>query len=306
MITSAIAGCLGACLAVAMGFSLISATQLTDPFGYPVYVAVRWVYPPHARFDNTAWTYGTDYAITAVTFYLASLMWMEWRRWDTLRACSIGIMLLDGTSTLIGGAAHHVYSGIATDLNSTTFRVTWTVVVGLTAVTGSVIGYLASSILWRCDFSHPFTRLCSGPFWASWGVTLALANTGGMFSHARPACDIFIAGAAQAFPTFYLCFAVFYCFIFHRGKYKVSPHTPIILITALLNNAPLLFLFPHLVRTFSLGVTNAILHSFLFVSWAGQGWALRLLLPAIPPANTGKLSSTKQLNKKKIKNKKKL
>ena len=280
MITTVATSLLSAAFSFALSTVVVQSTQGPDGRGRWTYELADWEYPPHAMFDNTAATYVTDYMITIAMCAIV----LVFVRMDTtaadMKRHSILLLLTNGLSTLIGGIAHHTYSGEVKDLNSQRFYCMWCWVVGLTVVAGVWQGLLATALLRRCSGNH-WSSAPSRPklFWAVWAVSLVTLVLAGRLSHTRPACDIFVAGAMQAVPTGYLMFAVWRSCV-QTTTLRIPPLNLAVLMTSIVLNAPLIFLYPYLVRSCSLPVTNTILHAVLLVSWSGQGFGLRSVLRA--------------------------
>jgi len=109
-------------------------------------------------------------------------------------------------------------------------------------------------------------------FWYTYGIVLTAIDALGYLSLKRPACDIFIAGTMQTFPTIY--------FTLNTALYlrqeesvptlpKVMNMLPTILF-AFYINAPLLPLYPVLSHFMDLPAVNTILHTWLGVAWSCQ------------------------------------
>lgn len=280
MITTVVASLLCAAFSFALSAVVVQCTQGPDARGRPTYEAAHWMYPAHAMFDNTAATYVTDYVITIAMCALALII----ARIDTpsadVKRYAVLLLLTNGLSTLIGGMAHHAYSGAVQDLNSGLFYGMWCWVVGLTVVAGAWQGQLAAALLRRCPEDH-WSSAPSRPglFWAVWAASLVSLVLAGWLSHTRPACDIFVAGGMQAVPTGYLMLAVWRSCV-QTKTLRLPPLDLTALLVSIVLNAPLIFIYPYLVRSCSLPVTNTILHAVLLVSWCGQGFGLRSILRA--------------------------
>jgi len=106
--------------------------------------------------------------------------------------------------------------------------------------------------------------------WLFWAVVLVVLVVMGVFSCVRPACDVFILGATQALPTFYLQVAVL------TASPMLPASTSTKLQLGLMGNVPLIFAYPWLVvhSGLSLGSINAMLHSVIALSWGLQGRGL--------------------------------
>jgi len=110
----------------------------------------------HTKFDNTVWTYGTDYILTFVMCYLA------WRCWNVgggaagrkngttsssfqLRLYSSSLLLCYGLSTLAGGLAHQYFTSLQL-LNTTNFQWLWTICVGNVAFASGYMGLIGREV----------------------------------------------------------------------------------------------------------------------------------------------------------------
>ena len=115
----------------------------------------------HTKFDNTVWTYGTDYILTLVMCYLA------WRCWNVgnagaagrnhgtsvssssssfqLRLYSSSLLLCYGLSTLAGGLAHQYFTSLQL-LNTMNFQWLWTVCVGNVAFASGYMGLIGREV----------------------------------------------------------------------------------------------------------------------------------------------------------------
>ena len=89
-------------------------------------------------FDNTAWTYGTDYGLGVIMAVLATSILSYSRRGvsDSLCLRSAGLLLGYCVSVLAGGYCHQFYTTVESR-NSLSFRILWTICVGtVTAASG--------------------------------------------------------------------------------------------------------------------------------------------------------------------------
>ena len=266
------------------------------------YKPARWHYDEdNTHFDNTAWTYGTDYWLTAAMLFLAARCLKatpSGRMLDPdattslkLRVRSAALLILYAISTLAGGYAHHYYHGVG-DLNTVSFRILWTICVGTVTSAGAAMLWIGSEFCKQyhanvCG-SEVLFRLPTMPTWfcAAWGCYITGLCILGEISYKRPACDIFVAGTTQTFPTAYL---VLLCAA-HKWSFgrKTSDH-PIhacdrvqmkyllLWYGGLTLNIPLLPAYPLMVQytDWSLATVNTLLHAWLTMSWGMQGIALR-------------------------------
>ena len=266
------------------------------------YKPAYWHYDDeNTHFDNTAWTYGTDYWLTAAMLFLAARCLKatpSGRMLDPngtnslkLRVRSAALLVLYAISTLAGGYAHHHYHGVD-DLNTASFRVLWTICVGTVTSAGAAMLWIGSEFCKQyhanvCG-SEVLFRLPTMPTWfcAAWGCYITGLCILGAISYKRPACDIFVAGTTQTFPTAYL---VLLCAA-HKWSFgcKTSDHSThacdrvqirylLLWYAGLTLNIPLLPAYPLMVQytNWSLATVNTLLHAWLTMSWGMQGIALR-------------------------------
>lgn len=248
------------------------------------------------KFDNTPWTYGTDYLLAAVMSILAIKCLME-RAPDNcptknkaslrLRLYSASLLICYGISTLAGGWAHQHFTSIES-LNTIRFRVFWCVCVGNVAFGSCYMGLIGREVqkVFGVKGAVPL-----GPrwFWPVYGSYMAAACGLGYISFKRPACDIFIAGITQ-FPTTLYCLLVLGLrkwpsssrTVESIGSKKESPidlvRLPyrIMYYIGFIGNAPLLPMYPLLVQYSGMSIAgiNTLLHSWLMVMWGMQGIGL--------------------------------
>mmetsp|Transcript_4936 Transcript_4936/g.14008 ORF Transcript_4936/g.14008 Transcript_4936/m.14008 type:complete len:460 (-) Transcript_4936:1733-3112(-) len=266
------------------------------------YKPAHWHYDhDDTHFDNTAWTYGTDYWLTVAMVVLAARCLKatpSGRMFDPsatssfqLRVRSAVLLILYGISTLAGGYAHHSYHGVD-DLNTVGFRVLWTICVGTVTSAGAAMLWIGSEL---CKQYHAnvcgseiIFRIPTMPTWfcAAWGCYITGLCILGEISYKRPACDIFVAGTTQTFPTAYLVLLV----AAHKwtgGRRtenqpthacdRVQMKYRLVWYAGMLLNVPLLPAYPLMVQytDWSLAAVNTLLHAWLTMSWGMQGIALR-------------------------------
>ena len=266
------------------------------------YKPARWQYDEdNTHFDNTAWTYGTDYWLAAAMLFLAArclkatpsgqMLDPNASNSLKLRVRSASLLILYAISTLAGGYAHHNYHGVG-DLNTVSFRVLWTICVGTVTSAGAAMLWIGSEF---CKQYHAnvcgseiLFRLPTMPTWfcVAWGCYITGLCILGAISYKRPACDIFVAGTTQSFPTAYL---VLLCaahkWSFGRKSDDHSTHACdrvqmrylLLWYAGLTLNVPLLPAYPLMVQytNWSLATVNTLLHAWLTMSWGMQGIALR-------------------------------
>ncbi|KAL7532193.1 hypothetical protein ACHAXR_006359 [Thalassiosira sp. AJA248-18] len=261
----------------------------------------------NTKFDNTPWTYNTDYLLTVVMSVLAIKCLME-RAPDNcpqknqaslrLRLYSASLLICYAISTLAGAWSHQHFTTIDS-LNTSRFRVFWFVCVGNVAFASCYMGLIGREVqkVFGVQGAVPL-----GPwwFWPVYGTYMAAACGLGYISFKRPACDIFIAGITQFPSTFYCLLALG----LRKWSSSSGPmedrmkETPIGLVRlsyrlmfyiGFIGNAPLLPMYPMLVQYsgMSLAGINTLLHSCKFYTQTlGLSFLLSFLLSAdliIPP-----------------------
>lgn len=295
-------------LAVALPLCWVLTRGLGD-LGRLTYQSARWHYDDNARFDNTWPTWATDLALALLSAAQAVRLCCAAPH-SELRERVVALLACYAASTAIGGFAHQRYSGEFRELNTPFFRTTWSVVVCLTAASGAVLGLIGNELmrlraavpsaggLGACVVSPrgggraaasfgvvglraaavqmgppapvPVLVRVSDAVWRAWTAVMVTLAVRGAFSHTRPACDIFFAGASQALPTFYLQLEIFAW----RGRMDRAAWW--LLNVGLFGNMPLIFIYPWLVQRsgLNLGAVNALLHGVLAFSWCLQGLGL--------------------------------
>ncbi len=240
--------------------------SLPQAISSSLYNPAAYTYDSTTKFDNTPLTYATDYIIAAEMILLAVCILRNVKE-SSLKSSSISLLFLYCLSVVAGGLSHQYYTTLES-LNKASFRFMWTIVVGCTTMAGAFIGMAGSSY---SNLTHLTKRyhVLTIPnwFWLLYGTALTALVPYGALSMKRPAADIFIAGVTQTPPTVYLVISLW------SSRHPRSKTFGVITLTiGALLNAPLLPLYPALVNAgLSLGVVNAILHSWLFVAWGMQG-----------------------------------
>lgn len=221
-------------------------------------------------FDNTVWTYGTDYALAVVMTYIA-------QRRVTQSNIGRGLFYMYALSVTCGGLAHQFYTELE-QRNTWTFRLLWTICVGSVTAASGFMGSLATELLDREKEIHKEQHCHILPrvphsFWIAYGTTTTLVCLVGGISFQRPACDIFIAGITQSPTTFYMMALLYFNFP------ALSNLSRWMGIVGFILNAPLLPMYPLLVQytTLSLGAVNALLHSWLLMGWGSQGFSVQAM-----------------------------
>jgi len=256
----------------------------------------------HTKFDNTHWTYGTDYVLTAVMFFLAYKCWMaqcssscssssekKKNNKDSikLRAYSASLLLCYGISTFAGGYSHQTFTSIDS-LNTLKFRLFWIICVGNVSFASCYMGLIGREVQKVFGVRG---RMPLGPwwFWPVYGTYMVATCAMGYISFKRPACDIFIAGSTQ-FPSTFYCLGALGLRKWNKSKNETSspigyvrlPYRLMYYI-GFIGNAPLLPMYPLLVQYsgLSLAGINTLLHTCLMVMWGMQGISLLHLCNAM-------------------------
>lgn len=177
-------------------------------------------------FDNTILTWGTDYALVVIMTYAAISCLRSTSLNDnvtsapdqskSLRIKSACLFLSYAISCLAGGYAHMTFTSMD-QLNSTHFRMIWTICVGGVTAAGGFMGACGSEIYRIMNADIPSSQAdarirfrlayVDNLLWCIYGVYMTWVCIQGEISYTRPACDIFVAGTSQFPPTVY-CFVV--------------------------------------------------------------------------------------------------
>jgi len=258
------------------------------------YVPANYQYDEeNTRFDNTVWTYGTDYTLAVIMLFGAIHTWKSGCKFTSLRLYSTVMLLCYVTSVTAGAIAHQHYLTVDS-LNTGEFRILWTICVGTVTLAGGFIGAIGSEIGKALQGMNGRTATPIFPqiFWAYYGIFQTTVCIMGGISFKRPACDIFIAGTTQAVPTFYAVFMLMQCYWETETKslrnrtvismFYVNLQTKftfayrILFLIGFSLNSPLLPAYPILLSlNLSLGTVNTILHTNLCLAWGLQCLTLR-------------------------------
>ena len=196
-------------------FSLHFPFHLPGPLAtaaLQTYIPARYIYDEqYTKFDNSIWTYATDYMLTFVMFALAYCIvtpttssQTSSRQTKKLRYYSAAMLTTYGLSTLAGGIAHQTVRGVD-NLNTLHFQLLWIVCVGNVSFASCWMGLIGREIVSVVTSSTEDSRresssaLPLGPWyiWPYYGCFMTAACALGYMSFKRPACDIFIAGITQ-------------------------------------------------------------------------------------------------------------
>ena len=111
----------------------------------------------NTKFDNSNWTYGTDYILTVVMFYLANKCYFaktpsnypkgidKNKKSFKLRAYSSSLLLCYGISTLAGGYSHQTFTSVDM-LNTMKFRLFWIICVGNVSFASCYMGLIGREV----------------------------------------------------------------------------------------------------------------------------------------------------------------
>jgi hypothetical protein len=248
-----------------------------------------------SHFDNTAWTYATDYALAIIMAVLVASILRHSKPGSTDKLCqrSASLLGLYGLSVTAGGISHQFFTSIESR-NSPVFRMLWTTCVGTVCLASWSMGMIGSEAIRK--FQHHYTQrqppstkststyllmkvpLISDAFWMAFGLTVAGVCAVGGLSFQRPACDIFVAGITQSLSTFYCM--IFFFLVDHK---HVKNWAKVMGFVGFILNAPLLPMYPLLVQytDWSLASVNTLLHSWLCVAWSMQGISMQHVIQAL-------------------------
>lgn len=245
-----------------------------------------------SHFDNTAWTYGTDYALALVMAILVVSILSYSRSNVSDRLCrrTASLLILYGISVTAGGIAHHRFDTLESR-NTWLFRLLWTTCVGTVCGASSSMGMIGTEAIrkfhekaLRHDHLSKASSLIlklpivSDVFWIAFGGTVTAFCAAGGLSFQRPACDIFVAGITQSPSTFYCM--IFFFLVEHP---RVATWAKVTGLVGFILNAPLLPMYPLLVQytDWSLASVNTLLHSWLCVAWSMQGLSMQHVIQAL-------------------------
>jgi hypothetical protein len=278
----------GLALAAGMlGFALFLPFVPVIPGGAETFKFAFWTYDPAlSHFDNSAWTYVTDYILAAIMAALVVSTMICSQKGHTDRLCnrSASLLLLYMVSVTAGGLCHSHYLTLESR-NTLGFRFLWTFCVGTVSLASTSMGMCGTEMFRK----YQAERRCSPffdrnvphipeLFWWVYGICVAAFTAWGGMSFQRPACDIFIAGITQTPPTFY----VMVVFLFLDSP-KVELKWRILGMVGFILNAPLLPVYPLLVQytDLSLSSVNTLLHCWLCAAWSLQGLSMRHVIRSL-------------------------
>ena len=229
--------------AVQLPFVLVPAAAI------PTYVWAHYQYRmSESQFDNTIWTYGTDYCLAYCMMYLIRIIPYQQQQqqqqqqqnnkspnekhrvttttttasFDTTAYYTRGLLGSYMISVLAGGVAHQTFTTVQ-DQNTIAFRCVWTICVGAVAMASAFMGAAATS-LYQYDRSilsttsphqktvwsvSQYVPLIPVSFWYLYALGITTFVMIGGFSFQRPACDIFVVGITQFPSTFYMMLVLY-------------------------------------------------------------------------------------------------
>lgn len=269
-------------IVLAMGTVLFSQWFpfiLTPEAAAKTYIPAYWQYDENlSHFDNSAWTYGTDYVLTIVMSLLAysCLAASTSKESRGLRFRSAGLLMCYAISVTAGGWAHQHFTTLESR-NTLRFQLLWTVCVGTVTIAGGFMGSCAAEVSARFAV---FPRVPEA-LWVGFGVGTTLVCVLGGLSYQRPACDIFVAGTTQSPPTFFLMAVVGATMT--RQECPISFAYKLVCLVGFIANAPLLPMYSLLIQytDWSLAAVNTLLHCWLMVAWTKQALSLRHFIVAM-------------------------
>lgn len=258
--------------------------------------------PLHSFFDNTAWTYGTDYGLSVIMTSLG--LWivsgLPSSSTRALRWLSAFLLWSYAISVTAGGIAHQFYF-TTEQRNTLGFRALWALCVGSVTTASGWMGCIGSELLRQLAIEEkglfsqqrpillPSRKLVvpviPEGFWIGFGLGATLICMLGFMSFQRPACDIFVAGTTQVVSSVYMMAVVGWSFRNHpyiRGSFRVVG------VISWILNAPLLPLYPLLIQytDWSLAQVNTFLHCWLLVAWGLQGCSMQHYIQALHKATS--------------------
>lgn len=269
-----------------LGIGLVMPFWSTPVASSKTYEPAFWQYDHNtSHFDNSPWSYGTDYVIAVgmVAYSTATLSLSQRGNTDRLciRVAFLASMCMMSVAT--GGICHQFYTTVESR-NSISFRILWTLCVGAIPLGNTWMGCCASEILRRfqperiCCTAFQNLPIVPESFWYIYGLCAFFFTAWGGMSHQRPACDLFVAAVTQAPPSYYMM-----AILFFLDRPKSNFNARIWGAVGLNFHIPLLPLYPMLVQytDWSLGAINTLLHSWLAVSWAMQAYSLYRIIQSV-------------------------
>jgi len=252
-----------------------------------------------SHFDNTAWTYVTDYILAIVMAKSVYNIMKDSRKNISDRLCrrSASLLMLYCISVIAGGLAHQFITTLELR-NSLYFRFLWIVCVGTVSAASCSMGMSGTEAVRQFQKQPNCSKMLlqlpalNEAFWWTFGICLAAVCAMGGISYQRPACDIFIAGITQTISSFYMM--IFFFLVEHK---RVTKFARSVGFVGFILNAPLLPMYPLLVQytNLTLASVNTLLHCWLCVAWSMQGYSLHHLVKALVAEDDAKIQSKKSI-----------
>jgi hypothetical protein len=257
---------------------IFSFPHLWSQGGFETYHYAFYDYDPDkSHFDNSFWTYGTDYMLAVVMGIIIFNISTAHPVSRTLAFRSRGMLMCYMASVSAGGFAHQNYTTLESR-NSMSFRLLWTVCVGTVTAASGFMGVIGSELV-RRDSCKSAIPLIPEIFWIAFGIAGTAVVVYGGLSFQRPACDIFIAGTTQIPSTLLSPFVI--------GLPVLSIHKLVEWRDAWVYHDT------HSCRSIlcwcsmdlSLAAVNTMLHCWLCLAWSAQGLTLRHVEQALASAS---------------------
>ena len=243
-----------------------------------------------SHFDNSAWTWGTDYGLALVMLWLIVTFETPTDQNQLVVSRSKGMLACYMISVFTGGLAHQNYTTLESQ-SLLSFRILWTLCVGTVTLAPAFMGSIATEL-------HHIDRETSGDkmqkesnpmstiptwFWSGFAACSTLMVAAGAMSYQRPACDICIAGVTQTPCTMYLLYMI----VYRLKDFNISTFVRGVAVISFLLNAPLFPMYSLLIQytDWSLASVNTLLHTWLLVAWTTQGIVLQQISKAIARQN---------------------
>lgn len=265
-------------------------------------------YAPETPFDDTIYTYGTDFILALATGLLGYQIYFRTPR-SALTLPSSMLMAQYSASALVAGILHFAVGHAHLSLNSTWFRVGWIIVVGCVATPNGIFGLIGNALIFEdaaaAAAAAAETRslrsertgkagsaqgipqqrrafMVHSGIWILYGLACVLSVGLGIVRCSRPAADIFIMGICQACGSLYLV-TVFLTRT--RTPTVAEPLTAsqergltLTFVFGFLANSPLIIAYPiAVVHGVPLEYINFTLHINLLLAWGSQGLVLKRL-----------------------------
>jgi len=259
------------------------------PSGAHLYwIPANWQYDSaHCHFCTSMWTWGTDYVLAIFMARNAYLCLKNSKNSNvhsySIRRTTAVLFSVYCVSVFTGGLGHHYYTTLD-DLNSLSFRILWFICVATVAMAGGIVGVMGSRFGKAYNINE--AKILPEEFWIGYGVLMVLISATGAMSYQRPACDTFIAGSTQTFPTFYNLWIMYHIYSLKQQrqatkdiatKHSIAQYLKYS-VSYLLNAPPFPIYTQLLHAQIDTSIINTYLHSNLFVTWNCQGYFIRYFI----------------------------